>query len=382
MKYSGFNQLLSNILIAILLAGFLPARAADASSAAGNQKFNLFEPNPKPRFPITEITWPAKAGEADICLWRDDRLAAMSLTVDDNSAGDIDWWKEQATTYGFPVTWFVITGRVGTGPYWGTWDEFAELNNDPSGHYSVESHTVLHLDTESPEWKGIDWECAESKAQIEKNIPGKIVSALAYPGGPTTNLNDPAKAAKLYRCARGAVGKHNAANQIDYLKTAAMSSINVGDTKAPWSDVNDLIDRSLFRGQFYRGWAVILQHSVPQVQKDKLQTLFEFIKAHEAQLWLGLFTDVAKYGQERDTATLKVLSSDNDTIRLEVTDLMDDTYFTYPLTVKVRLPDGWKTLAATQGGKATPAKLIQHEDAAYALVDVVPDAGVVKLSAN
>ena len=379
MNNNGFNSFCTKLLIALLFTACLPVRAAETTHQADNQKFNLFEPNPKPRFTIKEITWPVKAGEADICLWRDDRLAAISLTVDDNSAGDIGWWKEQAKTYGFPVTWFIITRRVGTGPNWGTWDEFAKLNSDLGGH-SVESHTALHLHTDSPAWKDIDTEYAESKAQIEKNIPGKIVSALAYPGGPNTKLNDPAKAAKLYRCARAAAGKPNPANQIDYFGVAAMSSINVGDAKTPWSDVNNITDRSLYRGLYYRGWAVILQHNVPQVQKDKLHTLFEFIKAHKPQLWMALFADVAKYGQERDTATLKVLSSDNDAIRLEVTDLMDDTYFTYPLTVKVRLPDGWKTLAAMQGGKATRGELIQHEGAAYALVDVVPDAGVVTLT--
>ena len=55
---------------------------------------------------------------------------------------------------------------------------------------------------------------------------------------------------------------------------------------------------------------------------------------------------------------------DDAAIRLEVKDQMDDTYFTYPLTVKVRLPDAWKTVSAKQAGKATRSELIQHEGAA------------------
>lgn len=372
------------VSLSFCLAGFLCGEAGlwgAAEPSADNQKFNLYEPSPKPRFAVNDISWPSKPGEAEICLWRDDRLAAISLTVDDNSAGDIGWWKEQAAVYGFPVTWFVITGRVGTGPNWGTWAEFAKLDADPAGH-AVESHTVLHLHTDSPEWKGIDWEYEVSKADIEKNIPGKTVSALAYPGGPNTKLNEPAKAAKLYRCARSAVGKPNPANQIDYLGIAAMSAVNVGDAKAPWSDVNNIVDRALYRGQFYRGWAVYLQHTVPQAQKDKLQPLFEFIAANKARLWLGRFTDVAKYGQQRDTAKLSVLSATDAEIRLEVKDLMDDSYFDYPLTVKVRLPDSWKTVVAKQAGKPARAGIVTHEGAAYALVDAVPDAGVVTLSAK
>jgi hypothetical protein len=359
----------------------LPSFANDtaASPAQDRQLFNLFERDPKPRFKVTDISWPAKVGEAEICLWRDDKLAALSLTVDDNSAGDIPWWKEQAARYGFPVTWFIITERVGTGPNWGTWEGFAALDKDAGGH-AVESHSVTHLHSTEPGWKGIEWEYAESKRQIEEHLPGKQVSVIAYPGGPNTKLNDPAVAARYYRVGRGTRGMPNSANQIDYLSVSAMSSVSIGDPKAEWADVNTLVDPARFRGRFYRGWAVYLQHGVPQAQKDKLQPLFDFIEAHKDALWLGLFADVAKYGQERDTATLKVVEAGDKKIRLELSDRMDDAYFTYPLTVKVRVPDAWTTVSARQAGRECRARLVVREGARYALVDVTPDAGVAEVS--
>lgn len=357
------------------------AYAADvtASPPHDQQRFNLFEREPKPRFKVTDITWPARVGEAEICLWRDDKLAALSLTVDDNSAGDIPWWKEQGARYGFPVTWFIITARVGTGPNWGTWEGFAALDKDTGGH-AVESHSVTHLHIDTPGWAGIEWEYAESIRQMEANMPGKRVSIIAYPGGPNTKLNDPAIAARYYRTARGTRGMPNPANQIDYLSVNAMSSISVGDPKAEWADVNTLVDSARFRGRFYRGWAVYLQHGMPQAQKDKIQPLFDFIETHKASLWLGLFADVAKYGQERDTATLKVLEADDKKIRLQLGDRMDDAYFTYPLTVKVRVPDSWTKVSARQAGRDSRCRLVVREGARYALVDVVPDAGVTELS--
>ena len=300
--------------------------------------------------------------------------------MDDNSAGDIPWWKEQGARYGFPVTWFVITARVGTGPNWGTWEGFAALDKDAGGH-AVESHSVTHLHTtETPNWAGIEWEYAESIRQMEANMPGKRVSVIAYPGGPNTKLNDPAIAARYYRVGRGTRGMPNSANQIDYLSVNAMSSVSIGDPKAEWADVNTLVDPARFRGRFYRGWAVYLQHGVPQAQKEKLQPLFDFIEAHKEALWLVLFADVAKYGQERDTATLKVVEAGDKKIRLELGDRMDDAYFTYPLTVKVRVPDAWATVSARQAGRECRARLVVREGARYALVDVTPDAGVAEVS--
>ena len=69
-----------------------------------------------------------------------------------------------------------------------------------------------------------------------------------------------------------------------------------------------------------------------------------------------------------------------DRIRLTLTDLMDDSYFTYPPTVKVRVPDDWTSVVAKQVGWEARSRLVEHEGARYALVDVVPDGGVAELS--
>ncbi len=58
---------------------------------------------------------------------------------------------------------------------------------------------------------------------------------------------------------------------------------------------------------------------------------------------------------------------------------MKDDIFDYPLTVKVRLPNGWKSAKATQGGKPVPVRFVTHEGAPYVLVDAVPDRGAVRV---
>ncbi len=39
-----------------------------------------------PRFELTERVWPAEVHKPHVCLWKDDALAAVSITVDDNTA--------------------------------------------------------------------------------------------------------------------------------------------------------------------------------------------------------------------------------------------------------------------------------------------------------
>ena len=65
-------------------------------------------------------------------------------------------------------------------------------------------------------------------------------------------------------------------------------------------------------------------------------------------------------------------------VQFELTDELNDVWFNEPLTVKLRLPDGWNgSVGATQDGAAIAARVVQHAGQAYALVDAVPDQGLV-----
>ena len=101
---------------------------------------------------------------------------------------------------------------------------------------------------------------------------------------------------------------------------------------------------------------------------------------YKDRIWFGTFPAVAKYGQERDTATLATVSSAPSRIVLSLADRMDDTLFDEPLTLKVRLPGAWGAVRATQGGKPVAARIVEHDGAAYALVDAVPDRGEIVLT--
>ena len=352
---------------------------ATGSLIAGDQLFNLAEVPMKSRTVITQDYWPSKPGEAAVCMWQNDKLAAMSITIDDNEAPNVDWWLETADKYQVPLTWFIITDDVG-GPdkfVRGTWDLWARVL--AKGH-AIESHTMTHLrESLHPEtWKGIDWEYGESQKQITAGIPGHQAHFLAYPGGPIAKANDPTVAAKYYLAARGTNGYPNGATTIDYLNVNAMSSARIGGTGGAWSDLNNLLDKNLFNGRQYGGWVVLLYHYVKPPYDTVLPKL-EFYQANRAKFWFGLFGDVARYGQERDTSTLAIKESVADRIILSLTDRMDDRLYDFPLTVKIRLPDSWQGVSAQQAGKAVTSRIVMHEGARHALVDAVPDKGEIVL---
>ena len=333
-----------------------------------------------PRFEVTDRVWPEKPGDAHVCLWKDDKLCALSITIDDNCAPDHPWWIEQGKKYGWHFTWFVITGRADTGGYWGTWEGWREMRR--LGH-DVQSHTVTHLHFKDEgqaedDIKDIDDEYAISVRHIEENLKDHRCMALAYPGGKNSQLNERDIAARYFIGARGVVGHINKANQIDYLDTSSVGGINIGG--APWSEFNNLLDPALYRGRGYRGWYCTHFHGVKEDRRRELGEKFEYIKQREDQVWVGLFREVVMYGQQRDTARLKTLDSKSQEIRFNLSDDMDDTLFDFPLTVKVHLPDNWRTVRATQAGAPVEVSRLEQDGSRFALIQVIPDRGDITLT--
>ena len=346
------------------------------ASGAWAEGLKNLPPTKTPRFAITDRDWPAKPGEASICLWKDDKVAAASITIDDNLCYDHPWWIEQSEKYGFKFTWFVVTGGVGGSnkKLNGTWDQWQKLRE--MGH-DIQSHTFDHFGGPNPSPAEINY--TKSIEQLEAGLPGHKVLTLAYPGGKNSKMNSVDEAAKHYIAARGTVGKFNAANSIDYRNTNSISGPPSLDADHKWAGFPNMLTLNPKQKSVYRGWCSIHFHGVKEVRDRAIATL-DFMKENEANLWVGTFTHVAQYGQQRDTAKLAA-SVSTGKVTLTVTDQMDDALFDYPLTVKVRLDPAWKSPKATQAGKSVALTVTEHEGGSFALVDVIPDRGEVVLSA-
>lgn len=348
-----------------------PPTAVTPPAENPNQLRCLAETPAKPRFAITDRAWPVKPGEASVCLWADDKLAAASITIDDNWGPDHPWWIEQGQKTGFKFTWFVITERPGTRGPWGTWEGFRKLYEL---RHDVQSHTVSHLHGEYD----IETEYRESKATLEKNTPGNKVLVLARPGGQHDVKNDKAVAAKYYIAARGTRGNPNRANLIDYQQTNS-----TGLTREMIDKILNKDDRNYWRGWLCTHFHGISNGKTEEERRAKAQRVAEalaYLKSKEADIWVGTFREVVLYGQERDTATLMVTENTEQSIKLNLADRMDDTLFDYPLTIKVRLPSAWPAATATQGDKAVAVRIVEQDGGKFVLFKAVPDRGPIVLT--
>ena len=358
-----------------------------AASAASAQQLRTLGKAEAPRFELQEITWPEAPGDADICLWKDDKYAAISLTIDDNCRPDHDWWLEQAAKHGFKLTWFVVTDGVVKGQnkgFNGTWADWQRLAD--AGH-SIQSHTTNHRSAKKGEPPIPDEDVhamyRDSLAAINSNITNNVACCIAYPSG---EAHEEIAAQYAIAC-RGVYGVPNAARKINYL--------NVNEGNYAQGYINVLLGEEADEPKWLnmkgrplrRGWCAALHHYIHHGHNKEevaasvaaAEAKLDNLAKYKDRIWIDTFPATAKYGQERDSATLKTTSVDAMRIALSLTDLMDDKLFDEPLTLKVRLPDDWKTVRATQGGKPIKAVFLSHDDHPYALVDAVPDRGEIAL---
>jgi hypothetical protein len=160
---------------------------------------------------------------------------------------------------------------------------------------------------------------------------------------------------------------------------------NAGNINKYWID--NIITYNPSEKYYWRGWIATYEHDISkgstpaekQASIDAYERDMAYLKSREDQVWVGLYTDIAKYGQERDTHTLKVTQAEAGLIKFTLSDSMVDEIYTYPLTVKVRLNPDWEGVRALQNGKEIEAAMVTYQGAKYALVKAVPDQGEVEL---
>lgn len=372
----------SYLQIASLLLLTTAAWGADVTSS-GRQQLRTLSPAAKSgRFEMSyKLVWPESVGEPHVCLWNDDKYAAVSITIDDNCQPDHAWWIDQGEKYGFRFTWFVITGHMGepTRSFSGRWEDFQRLQK--LGH-DVQSHTVSHHKDDDQRSDGeVHSEYKDSQEAIRTHVPDARPVCMAYPCGKGKDEI----AAKYFIACRGVVGSPNLANRINYMRT---NSCNIAPETVDMLLTGEHASvHWLNRSTNRRAWLAPVYHYVRNgrttEEKDANQARVAAQLAHLAskkdQIWVGLFREVACYGMERDTAAFDVLENTKTRIRFVLSDDMDDRLFDYPLTLKVRLPVAWDDVAASQAGEPIPTSVIRKDGARFALIKPVPDRGEVHL---
>ena len=145
------------------------------------QQLNLPDPQNRARFEVTDIDWPTEDLTPSICLWHQDKVAAVSISIDDNHVRDHPFWLELAGAYNWKWTWFVITNQIGIGDDdWQQWQNLANLGHD------IQSHTCSHL---CDGLFNIRREYQQSQTLLNNKLDLNKAVTLAYPFGFKTRKN-------------------------------------------------------------------------------------------------------------------------------------------------------------------------------------------------
>lgn len=364
-----------NLYIFILLLTIL--------TGYGQNKFILDDAS-ETRFKLTDKVWPQTIGEASVCLWNDDKLSAFTITIDDNNEQDIPFWIQLQEKYALKFTWFVITeaDEKQNVKNWNLFNQLSNAGNAIQGHDDRNWYEDKEKGIKFPSLKKYNKRIECTINTIEKHMKGQRCLTYAYPWG-EGNVDE---VAKHFISSRGVIGLLNPANQIDFKQVRSVSNphIYVNDSTRNRYILPLLDETTKLEGvNYYRGWGSTHFHHVtsPEAQKTTDEFL-NYLKQKEGKLWIGTFPDIAKYAQEYATHTIKVDSVSETIISFNLTDEMEDDIYDFPLSVKIRLANNWKSFSATQNGKVIESKTITRNHYKYALIKVVPDRGQVVLTGD
>jgi len=103
-------------------------------------------------------------------------------------------------------------------------------------------------------------------------------------------------------------------------------------------------------------------------------------RVEDGSIWNAHYEDAVLYMREYAASTV-IVSGDENGLFVTLTDTLDNTVYNHPLTVKVAVPSSFDAVKITQNGVEMYAEVVKSGLKRYALVNLVPDAGVATITA-
>lgn len=324
-----------------------------------NQLFSLGSTS-APRINKEEyLTWPTAYGEAHVTLWKDGKTGVVTMTVDDNIMAEFPFWNELLADFGLPTTFIAPTSSYGeSSPMWQYENALGQsVQSHTHGHFSDAGYNAMST---AEIW--MDFYRGFREIEDFGGAPSRII-------GYSYGWNNSVYSSKIYIAGRGTAGVINDAATVNYNQTSSFSGLG-----------SDYMTRflALTEGTSRGGWCSVHWHSVSK-STDLVREIYASLRdlSEERKIWTAKFADAAMYGQERDTSTLTVTESTDNTFSFLLSDRMNDNYYDLPLTVAIRADSRWQAAAATQNGTECEVEIVKKDGATYLLVQAVPDRGAV-----
>ena len=335
------------------------------------------------------LKWPEKVGDANIALWYGNATGAFTFGVDDNqnvSGGKANWLRmnrEYGAVFNFNVNPNGIAGNSSTA---NDWRELLAAGN------VIQSHTWSHINHTTNGY-------TSAQSLYEYSAPIKAIEAitgvpvLAFAGADgSIRIDD--LSAPLHSVSRGGSQNPTLAQNVNYLSVNTISGdgihsmTNAGTHGSREAIIKSVITRNYtVNNQFgqptnyYGGWSNIFTHAwgagTEPLYRDWVKPAVD-----AGLLWTESLVEVGLYAQERDTAVISNITNNilGGSYSFDLTDEMADDIFDRPLTIKVNVGATWTGVTAKQNGVDIPAKIVTNTSGTFAMVDAVPDKGLIVLT--
>ncbi|OHB66634.1 MAG: hypothetical protein A2Y76_12540 [Planctomycetes bacterium RBG_13_60_9] len=307
----------------------------------------------------------------EVGTWPGFRQAAVSYTFDDSCANQFTIAVPVFNEFGFKLTLFTATN-------WPTAPNWTALQAAAAQGHEIASHTVTHSSLSGLTLANQTAELKNSQDAINAHIAGGRCLTLAYPYCVPSNL---ALTQRYYIAARHCQGSIEPNTPRDFYQINSIICGSAGSVKT----AADFTSRFQSTANT-RGWCVLLIHGIDNdggyspLQSAVLRASLEYLAGQPNTFWVATFLDAVRYIRERNDVSVTGLSGQAGTITLRVNDTLDDAIYSYPLTLRRSLPEGWPAAGVSQNGRIAAATIVTVNSVKYMMFDAVPDAGDVVLS--
>jgi peptidoglycan/xylan/chitin deacetylase (PgdA/CDA1 family) len=353
-------------------------------------------------FAILVIPLCQAASQITVEPWYQGKDAAMSLTFDDGTKSHYTYLRPVLNQFHLKATFYLNTILLSEHPVEnalsGSWDEFGTLADE--GH-DLGSHGVNHPDLTTLEvgdsltQNTMAYELWESKRVIEEKMgDGYRCITHAYPFC-TNNATVREVTGRYYQSARTCSSMKNPATP-NYLALNSQLYSWPGVRNTFFDDFRLLnsfmstVKNSIIGSG---AWGVLLCHEVlpfSQVgtagtwEPTSIEWMTEACRWMEEQsdrgtLWVGTMADVTRYAKERDAFHFTELAGNEDTVSYYIADDLDNDIFSFPLSLGMEVPAGWKNVRVVHGDVIR--NLAVDTEGGVVRADLVPGEDTVILTA-
>lgn len=309
------------------------------------------------------------AAPYEVGTWQGFKTAAVTFTHDDDCSNQLAVAIPLYNQYGMKATFFLVTDWVTN---WTPWATAA-----CQGH-EIASHTVSHSRLGGMSIANQILEYSNSQTAINTNSSCSDCLTIAYPN---CGNGDYATLAQYFVAGRNCSGANNTATPGNFFEINSYICGSRGTVKT----TADFITR-FTSVQTAGGWLVLLIHGIDSdggyspLPSTVLTQAVQYLDTNKNNFWVATFANVACYIKERDDVSVSETTVTDTAITLAVTDTLDNTIYTYPVTLRRPLPAGWASAAVTQNGHSVDSSIVTVNSVNYVMFNVVPDGGAVVLT--